>query len=103
MKESLYPIDKSIIFRETFNSQIDTERNGGTPTSVSYENGVATFEEATSTINYMKLNRLKQKKDFSYSIKFKTKINVLGNIIGDASIVENVLICINYNVYKLLM
>ena len=30
MKESLYPIDKSVVFRETFNSQVDTERNCGT-------------------------------------------------------------------------
>ena len=49
-KESIIGIDKNEIFRETFNSESDTIKNGGTPTDVTYANGKGSFNGTTSTL-----------------------------------------------------
>ncbi len=49
-KESLTGIDKNLVFKETFNSEQATRRNGGVPTDVTYSNGVGTFNGSTSVI-----------------------------------------------------
>jgi len=43
MKESLQSLDRSVVFRETFNSFSDIQKNGGTPTAVTLSNGTAFF------------------------------------------------------------
>jgi hypothetical protein len=57
MKESLYNHDNGVIFRETFNSEQDSIKNGGTPTDVTFSSGVATFNGSSSKINYGKDNK----------------------------------------------
>ena len=52
VKESLSSPIKPPIFKETFNSEQSTRNNGGTPTAITYSNGVGTFDGATSKINY---------------------------------------------------
>lgn len=65
MADSIQNIDKKCIFRETFNSEADVRRNGGIPTAVTFSNGKATFDGATSVITGTKfLNG-------TYSIRIK--------------------------------
>lgn len=52
MKESLAKLSPNLIFRETFSSEEATRANGGTPTAVTYNNGVATFNGASSYVKY---------------------------------------------------
>ena len=76
MKESLYPIKGSdVVFRETGNSLLDIQRNGGDPTDVIIDNGVMGFNGTTSLINYpfgQFLNFISE----SFSIRFRVKINI---------------------------
>lgn len=70
-KESLFGID--CIFRETFQSEFQTRRNGGVPTDVSYSEGRGSFNGAGSYINSsLKLNN-------TYTIRFKVKPNNFTN------------------------
>jgi len=55
MKESLYS-QWQPIFRETFNSEQDTRRNGGVPSNVVFSNWVASFNGTSSKINYWNRN-----------------------------------------------
>jgi len=48
-KESPYGIDKRLIFRETFSSEAEVRRNGGTPVGVTFDKGVAVFSGAAGT------------------------------------------------------
>jgi len=52
VKESLSGIDKRLIFRETFNDEASVRANGGTPTAVTFSNGVGSFNGTTSFISY---------------------------------------------------
>ena len=76
MKESLYPIKGSdVVFRETGNSLLDIQRNGGDPTDVIIDNGVMGFNGTTSLINYpfgQFFNFISE----SFSIRFRVKINI---------------------------
>jgi len=49
-KESPYVIGRQPIFKETFNSEAEVRRNGGTPTGITFVNGIARFTSATSRI-----------------------------------------------------
>jgi len=46
--------DKSLIFAEYFNDEQSVRRNGGVPTDVTFDKGVAEFNGTTSVINYVK-------------------------------------------------
>ena len=48
-KDSNYP---NLVFRETFNSEQATRKNGGTPTNVTFSEGKGSFDGAASKINY---------------------------------------------------
>ena len=52
MKESLYNINKSNVFRETFDSFDSIKKNGGTQTNVDLSNGVAEFDNSPSKVSY---------------------------------------------------
>jgi len=67
MKESLYHLDISVIFRETFNSEQDTRKNGGTPTDVIYGNGVGTFNGSSSKTVFPNLTT------GTYSVRIRLK------------------------------
>lgn len=55
-KESLYSIPKAPIFRETFADEQTTRVLGGVPTSVTYTNGVASFNGSSSKVVYSNKN-----------------------------------------------
>ena len=57
MKESLINLDKSVIFRETFNSESDVKNNSGSPTNVSFNNSFASFNGSSSIITYPGIER----------------------------------------------
>lgn len=42
-KEALHKIDQSVIFREVFNDEASTRRNGGVPTDVIFQDGKGVF------------------------------------------------------------
>ncbi len=46
--ESKYSIERSVVFRENFEGEQWTRRQGGTPTDVSYGSGIGTFNGTTS-------------------------------------------------------
>ncbi len=72
MKEALYPIvGSNVVFKETFNSLNDIDRNGGTPTDVSVSNGVGTFNGTTSYIDTN--NTFEGKFRSSFSIELKVR------------------------------
>jgi hypothetical protein len=66
--KSLYSGDKSCVFRETFNSQSDVERNGGTCTYIVFSNGTAYFNGTSSKIDYGNTDKMKfnSKNAFSF-------------------------------------
>lgn len=70
MKESNFHHDKNVIFRETFNSEQDTIRNGGTSTDVTYSNGIGNFNGSSSYVQYNK----NIKGIYSVRIRFKSYI-----------------------------
>lgn len=55
-KESLYAPIKAPIFRETFADEQTTRALGGVPTSVTYSNGVGSFNGSSSYIKYINKN-----------------------------------------------
>jgi hypothetical protein len=65
MKESLSKIDRKLIFRETFSSEMDCRANGGVPTNVIFDKGKGAFNGSSSYIKYN--NNLKG----IYSIRVK--------------------------------
>ena len=79
MKESLYNIEKSCVFRETFNSFDAIHKNGGTPTDVSLSNGVGSFSLSTSSIIYQK----RHKGNYSVRIKGKCTNNDIARVLFD--------------------
>ena len=52
MKKSLYSADRRRMFRETFNTEQDVIRNGGSIDSVTLSQGVAEFNGTPSNIDY---------------------------------------------------
>ena len=44
-------LDKNLIFAEYMNSEQETRRNGGVPTDVIFDKGVATFNGSSSDID----------------------------------------------------
>ena len=72
MRESLYPIKGSdVVFRETGNSLLDIQRNGGTPTDVTIDNGVMGFNGTTSYIDTNKTFEGIFKDSFSIEMRIK--------------------------------
>lgn len=67
MIESQYSQYPGLVFRETFNSEQSVRKNGGTPTDVTFSNGVGSFNGTSSRITY-KINLLG-----TYSIRFRLK------------------------------
>ncbi|MDD4805098.1 MAG: hypothetical protein PHN69_08225 [Candidatus Pacebacteria bacterium] len=56
-----------LVFREPFNDEATVRKNGGTPTNVTFENGVGSFNGKSSKINYnFNLNG-------TYSVRIKVK------------------------------
>lgn len=45
-------LDKNLVFAEYFNSEQEVRRNGGVPTVVTFDKGIATFNGANSYISY---------------------------------------------------
>lgn len=67
-KEALHRIDSSCIFREVFNDEASTRRNGGIPTDVVFQDGKGVFNGSSSKMLYRKpLNG-------QYSIRIKLNI-----------------------------
>lgn len=52
MKEAPNSPYAKLIFRETFRDEQSVRRNGGTPTNVTFSNGVGSFNRVNSKINY---------------------------------------------------
>jgi hypothetical protein len=46
------PLDKNLVFAEYFSSEQEVRRNGGIPTDVTFDNGVATFNGTSSIIQH---------------------------------------------------
>lgn len=69
MKESLAKISTNLIFRETFSSESETRANGGVPSNVVYNNGIATFNGTSSIIDYS--SGLKFPRTGSVRIRFR--------------------------------
>jgi hypothetical protein len=69
MKESITHIENPrLLFRETFRDEQSVIRNGGTPTDVTFSNGVATFNGTSSILTYQ--NAYINPAGFSFRIKF---------------------------------
>ena len=68
-KESLHTFEKSVIFRETFNSEFDVRKNGGDPVDVSFSDGIGSFNGSSSNIKYSPKNIGKE-----FTIRMKIKI-----------------------------
>jgi hypothetical protein len=67
MKEAPNSPYAKLVFRETFNSEQSVRNNGGVPTDVTFEKGIASFNGTTSYIKYNKnLNGV-------YSVRIKSK------------------------------
>jgi hypothetical protein len=76
--ESLYSLEKSVIFRETFNSSFNVQNNKYShaiinATGVKFENGVAKFDGNSGKITYKMIS--------GYSIKFRIYPTITNNII----------------------
>lgn len=69
-------IDKARIFREIFESEASVRRNGGTPTGVTFSNGVISY---TNQSQYISNNRFRGKGTFSIRIKFYSSGTYAGN------------------------
>lgn len=52
MKEAISSPYPNLVFRETFNDEQTVIKNGGTPNSVLFSNGVGSFNGSSSKINY---------------------------------------------------
>lgn len=79
MADSLTSIDKKCVFRETFESESNTRRLGGVPTTVTYSNGVASFNGSTSNIEVNKsVSGL-----CTFRIRFKSLIPKMNGYIFD--------------------
>jgi len=52
MKEALHSPYPKLVFSETFRDEQAVRKNGGTPTDVSFSNGVGTFNGTSSKANY---------------------------------------------------
>ena len=52
MKESIYTPYPKAIFRESFNDEQTTRKNGGVPTDISFANGKGEFNGTSSKVNY---------------------------------------------------
>lgn len=74
-KESLYGIERRLVFRETFESEESVRRNGGVPTGVNFSNGSANFNGTTSLI----LKDLYLNVPISIRIKLKANSTIDGN------------------------
>jgi len=73
--ESIYHIDKTVSFRETFNSEVAVRNNGGVPTDgVLFENGIITVDLKNNNIEYPVI--LKNSTP-EFSILFRFRINSL--------------------------
>ncbi len=79
-KESLIGIDSKLIFRETFNSEIDTRKNGGALTDVNFSDGKGTFNGTSSFIEYPHVD-LPSK----FTFRFKIKTMILGSLMALSS------------------
>jgi hypothetical protein len=67
MKESLSKLDRKLIFRETFSSEMDCRANGGVPTGVIFKNGNALITGASTRLVFPSIRT----SEFSFRIKFK--------------------------------
>lgn len=77
MKESITHIDHPrLLFRETFEDEQSVRRNGGTPTDVTFSNGVGEFNGTSSGIDYPILSALTNK-----SIRFIGTINATNDFV----------------------
>ena len=67
--ESLYSLEKSVVFRETFNNSYSVARNGGniSATGTLFQNGIIKFNAYLSNITYKGVLR----KTASYRIRFR--------------------------------
>lgn len=74
MKESPFGIMKSPVFREVFDSEQGVRSRNGTPTAVTFSNGVASLNGTSSYIKYAKsLNG-------TYSVRVKlTSLTIVNN------------------------
>ncbi len=63
------PNDKDLIFAEYFNDEISVRRNGGIPTDVTFDKGVAEFNGGSSLINFD--HKLYGNQSLSIRIRFK--------------------------------
>jgi len=66
MKESINGCDKNLIFREVFDSESGVRSRNGTPTAVTFANGVGSFNGTSSYLSYP----LSFKGTFSVRIRF---------------------------------
>ena len=80
MRQARYSVEHPrVIFRETFNSEFDVRRNGGTPTDVTFSNGIGTFDGAASVVTYER-EGLRQANPWSVRIRFKAGVTATGNL-----------------------
>lgn len=87
-KESLKSQYPNLIFRETFDSEQDVMNNGGTPTAVTFANGIGTFNGSSSRIIYSH----KFPKTNSWSIRARVVLNEIpaeDNVIVGAYVDSN--------------
>ena len=69
--------DKHLIFRETFSSEQEVRKNGGVPTDVTFDRGVATFNGTTSKLKLPKyINNFLGENVFSVRIRIKLNTQV---------------------------
>ena len=69
-------LDKDIIFQEYFNDEQSVRRNGGVPTDVVFDKGVAEFNGNTSVIDYGNQLSIQSGDGFSVRIQAKKAISI---------------------------
>ena len=74
MKESINGCDKNLIFREVFDSESGVRSRNGTPTAVTFANGVGSFNGTSSKINYT------QNFKGILSLRFKIRVTNLATL-----------------------
>ena len=86
-------LDKNLIFAEYFNSEQEVRRNGGVPTDVTFDKGVAEFNGSSSDVFY---NRpiLRGAGEFSLRVKVKINTDVAndGILVSRSSILSGIFI-----------
>jgi len=81
-------LDKNLVFAEYFNSEQEVRRNGGVPTDVVFDKGMATFNGSSSDIILNSITLIRKGQPGSLRVRFASNDKTANNVAVGSNFIE---------------